>query len=146
MHPLVTHQWACLVLLYGLTTTLALPVGDDDLFAFAPPDNLNTFTSDTLPIDGGFEPLPFGDVSQDSIDYLDFGNDPLLGYDPSIGSGFDVAYAEGDCKLGEVVQKVDAVAFSSAGCPATKNLQGCSRPGSSLTYSCKTTWNVPTVI
>lgn len=104
---------------------------DDDLFAFAPVDGGNTFTSDTLPIDGGAEPLPFDDFSQDPLGLSSFGNSALLGSDPSIGSGFDVAYAVGDCKLGEVVQDVGSVAFAGA-CPAEFNLKGCGRTSAAV--------------
>ena len=84
------------------------------------------FTSDTLSIDGGSEPLFYDDYPQGATDISNLGGDPLLGFDQSVGSGFDVAYATGDCKLGEVVQNVGSVAFSGS-CPPEWGSQGCGR-------------------
>ena len=138
MHPFVAHKWACLVLLWGLSTTLARPLEDDNLFALAP-DGGNTFTSDIFPVDGGSESDPlFIDEFNQNFGDLDLGNDPLLGYDPSTGSGFDVAYAVGDCKYGEVVQNAGSVAFSSAGCPDDHINKGCGRSGSTFVIGCNT--------
>lgn len=135
MHTFVAHKWACLVLLWGLSTSLARPFEDDNLFAFAPSDG-NTFT-DTLPIDGGSETLLFDDFPQDFGD-LNLGTGPLLGYDPSIGSGFDIA-ATGDCSpYGEAYQDAGAVAFSSEGCPADHSNKGCGRLGSTTVILCNT--------
>lgn len=126
MHPFVAHKWACLALLWGFSTTLALPFEDDSLFALASAPTDSAFTSEPLPIDGGSEPLFFDDYSPGSTDFLNLGGDSLLGYDTSLGSGTEVAYATGDCKLGEVVQDVGAVAFAGA-CPAEFSSQGCGR-------------------
>ena len=142
MHPPIAHKWACFFLLCGLSTTLAAPFLDDDLFAddtaiaFASPDDgLNTFGSDLVPVDGYSETLPVNDFSQDSLDSYNLFDDNLLGYDsPSFDSGFDLAYNVGDCKYGDIVQQAGSVSFASAGCPSTQPLKGCAR-GSNV-YPC----------
>lgn len=144
MHSVVAHKWACLVLLSGLSATLATPLPEDNLFAFAPSDNnLNTFSSEPLPVDGYSQDPLFTDYNglpSGSVDNVDFSNDPLLGYNPSTDSGSDVALKAGDCLYGESVAEPGTV--SAAGCPTTQPLQGCTRSGGTTVYPCNTTWNV----
>lgn len=127
MHSFVAHKWACLALLWGFSTTLARPYEDDNLFALAPGAGDSPFTSDTLPIDGGSEPLVFDDnFPPGSLDFSNLDNENLLGFDQTPSSGFDIAYATGDCKYGEVVGDVGTVAFDGA-CPAEYGKPGCGR-------------------
>lgn len=135
MLSVLAPKWTCFVLLTGLSTALATPLPDDDLFAFAPGSS-NTFNSD-LPVDGGPQDLSFAggdgyDASGDNTQL--FGDDSLLGFDPST-SGYDVALKPGDCWEGETLDAAGSVAAAS--CAASRPQVGCNtRPGRFV--ACKT--------
>ena len=129
MRSVLAPQWACLVLLTGLSKTLATPLPEDDLFAAASTGD-NIFTSDTQPIDGlGQQEVDFtGGGFQDSYvdgfpqDPLAFGDNSLLGFDPS-DPGFDMAAAV-DCYYGEPIQPAGSV-LATTSCPAERSFVGC---------------------
>ena len=139
MHPVLSHRWACLVVLTGLSTTLATPL-PQDLLAFAPSDtSSDIFTTEPLyfdaPQDIAFVDGFPQDPSLGGGDIL-FDDGANLGFNPSLDSSFDVAAKVGDCVQGETAAAPGTV--DGPRCSGAQPLGGCSRPGTQVVVPCKT--------
>lgn len=139
MRSVLAHRWACLVVLTGISTTLATPL-PDDLLAFASSDTgSDIFTTQPLSFDVPQDISFADDFSQDPSlvgGNILFDNDPILEFNPSLDSSFDVAVKVGDCVQGEYAAAPGTV--DSPRCSGSQPLAGCSRPGTQVVVPCKT--------